>query len=59
MLVVTRRIGESLVIETASGEQIELTVLDAQGSRVRLSATTNEGIKVYREEEIAASQYVM
>lgn len=59
MIVMTRRIGEALIIETPSGEQIELTILDAQGSRVRLSASTSKGVKIYREEEIEPQRYAV
>jgi len=52
MIVMTRRIGESLVIETASGEQIELTIQDAQCNRVRILATATNDVKIFREEEL-------
>ena len=50
MLVLTRRIGEALLIETPSGEQIEITILDAQGHRVRLGASAHKDVKIIREE---------
>jgi len=52
MKILTRRVGESLIIETESGEQIELTILDTQGSRVRLSASSTKDLKIFREEEL-------
>lgn len=59
MIVLTRRVGEALIIETPSGEQIELTILDAQGSRVRLSATSTKDLKIYREEELEPQRYAV
>jgi len=50
MLVLTRRIGEALLIETPSGEQIEITILDAQGHRVRIGASASKDVKILREE---------
>jgi hypothetical protein len=35
MLVLTRRPGESLIIETTAGEKITVTVLEAKGNQVR------------------------
>ena len=37
MLVLTRRVGESILIELPSGEQVSVTVLGTKGSQVRLA----------------------
>jgi len=52
MLVFTRRIGEALFIEMPSGEQIEITILDAQGHRVRIGAAAPQNVTIVREEAI-------
>jgi hypothetical protein len=40
MLVVTRRPGESIVIELPTGELIEVTVVRVKGKQVRLATDT-------------------
>jgi len=52
MIVMTRRVGESLVIETASGERIEITIQDAQANRVRIVALASKDVNIFREEEL-------
>ena len=46
MLVLTRRIGESLVI----GDEIVLRVLDVKGDVVRLGVDAPRHVKVHRQE---------
>jgi carbon storage regulator len=46
MLVLTRRIGETLII----GEDIRVTVLDVSGSQVRIGVTAPKAVPVHREE---------
>lgn len=46
MLVLTRRIGESVVIR----DDIEVTVVSVQGNRVRLGIRAPADVKVAREE---------
>lgn len=46
MLVLSRRIGESLKI----GDQVEITVMEIRGARVRLSIVAPETIAVHRQE---------
>jgi len=46
MLILTRRIGETLII----GDDVKVTVLNAQGSQVRLGVDAPKHIKVHREE---------
>ena len=46
MLILTRRTGETLVI----GDDVRVTVLDIQGSQVRLGIAAPREIQVHREE---------
>lgn len=46
MLVLTRRIGESLMI----GDDMTLTVLEIRGTQVRLGIKAPRNIPVHREE---------
>jgi carbon storage regulator len=46
MLVITRRIGESIVIDG----NIQVTVLAQQGGRIRLGITAPDFVRVDREE---------
>jgi carbon storage regulator len=46
MLILTRRIGESVVI----GNDVDVTVLGVKGNQVRLGVTAPKEIAVHREE---------
>lgn len=46
MLILTRRIGESIII----GDWIEVKVLDFKGQQVRLGITAPKDTPVHREE---------
>jgi carbon storage regulator len=50
MLVVTRREGESVVIELPTGERIEVAVLAVKGNQVRLGTEAPEHLPVVRSE---------
>lgn len=51
MLILQRRAGESLVI----GENITVTVVSVDGSRVRLAITAPEDIPILRSELVIAT----
>ncbi|AOV16373.1 carbon storage regulator [Acidihalobacter aeolianus] len=46
MLILTRRVGETLVI----GDAIEVTVLGVKGNQVRLGIKAPKDVTVHREE---------
>ena len=50
MLVLTRRLGESICITLPTGEQIEVTVLDVKGRQVRIGTSAPDDIKIVRKE---------
>ena len=52
MLILQRRAGESLVI----GENITVSVLSVDGSRVRLAITAPEDVSILRSELLTARQ---
>lgn len=46
MLILTRRVGESLII----GEDVEVSVLSVKGSQVRIGIKAPKGVAVHRQE---------
>src|SRR5690606_12496388 len=52
MLVLTRKIGESLTID----DQIKITVVQIKGKQVRIGIDAPKETKIYREEVYAAIQ---
>jgi len=50
MLVVTRRPGEAIVIELATGELIEVMVVRVNGKQGRLGTDAPKHLPVVREE---------
>ncbi len=46
MLVLTRRIGESIVI----GDNIKMTILNVKGNQVRIGIEAPKDISIHREE---------
>jgi carbon storage regulator len=50
MLVLTRRIGETLTIEVPDGQEIRVTVTGLNGNQVRLGTEAPWEIRVSRED---------
>ena len=46
MLILTRRVGETLVI----GDEVTVTVLGVKGNQVRIGVNAPKGVAVHREE---------
>ncbi len=46
MLILTRRIGESLLV----GDDVKITILEIQGNQIRLGIKAPREIEVHREE---------
>lgn len=46
MLILTRRVGESLMI----GEEVKVTVLGVKGTQVRIGVNAPKEVAVHREE---------
>ena len=50
MLILTRRPGETLIIELPNGKQIDVTVLEVKGNQVRIGINAPKDVAVHREE---------
>jgi carbon storage regulator len=50
MLVLTRRPGESIIIELPTGERITVTVLGIKGNQVRIGTDAPDDVSIVREE---------
>jgi carbon storage regulator len=50
MLILTRRPGETLIIELPTGEQIQVKVLEVKGNQIRISTDAPDDISIVREE---------
>ena len=50
MLILTRRPGESLIIELPTGERIQVTVLEVKGNQIRIGTNAPDDIAIVREE---------
>lgn len=46
MLILTRRVGETLII----GDDVTITVLDAKGNQIRLGIEAPKEVEVHRKE---------
>ena len=56
MLILTRRPGESLIIELPTGEQIKVTVLEVKGNQIRIGTNAPDDIAIVREELLEGLQ---
>jgi len=56
MLILTRRVGETIIIEPPTGEQIEVTVLGVKGNQVRIGTQAPDNIPIVREELLESAQ---
>lgn len=50
MLILTRRPGEALVMQTGSGEVIKVVVIENRGNQVRVGVIADSKVSVDREE---------
>ena len=50
MLLLTRRVGESILIKLPTGEQIQVAVLGIKGNQVRIGTDAPDDISIVREE---------
>jgi carbon storage regulator CsrA len=50
MLILARRLGETLVMKTESGELINVTVLGVKANQVRIGVEAPKTVAVNREE---------
>lgn len=49
MLVITRRVGETLVLELGD-ERVEITVRQVHGNSARIGIEANDSVRVIRKE---------
>ena len=54
MLILTRRIGESIIIELPTGERITVAVLGAKGNQIRIGTAAPDSVSIMREELLEA-----
>jgi len=50
MLVLSRRPGETLIVETPDGERIKVTVLEVKGNQVRIGTDAPDDVSIVRKE---------
>jgi len=56
MLILTRRVGETIIIELPTGELIDVTVLGVKGNQVRIGTQAPDNIPIMREELLASTE---
>jgi len=54
MLILTRRVGETIIIQTPAGERVEITVLGQKGNQVRIGTDAPADFSILREELLRA-----
>ena len=52
MLILTRRPGETLIIELPTGEKIAVTVLTIKGHQATITTNAPDDISIVREEQL-------
>jgi len=57
MLVLTRKIGESIVIQTSTGEEIEIVLLSIKGNQAQIGTEATSDVTVHREEVLERIRY--
>ena len=50
MLGLTRRSGETIILETPEGDQVQITVLGVKGNHVRIGTEEPADVNIVREE---------
>ena len=55
-LYLTRRPGESLIIELPTGQRIEVAVLGVKGNQIRIGTDAQDDIAIMREELLEGLQ---
>lgn len=50
MLILTRRVAETIVITLPSGETVSVTVLGVKGNQVRIGTAAPKHIGIHRQE---------
>ena len=50
MLILTRRPGETIIIETPTGEKITVAVLGVKGNQIRIGMDAPKDVTILREE---------
>lgn len=50
MLVLTRKVGEKIVITTESGERIEVLLTLIEGKKARIGVIADRTVTIWREE---------
>ena len=56
MLKLSRRIGETVVLELPTGEQIDVVLLEVKGSQARLAFDAPLDVRIVREELLIGDQ---
>lgn len=54
MLVITRRLSESITIQTPSGENLEIIVVQIKGGQTRIGVRADRDFKIDRTEILAS-----
>ena len=50
MLVVTRKLGETVILDLGTGDTIQVTIVQIKGNQIRLGIKAPEYVPIFREE---------